>query len=79
MLIGMSTGDIWVLDTQTNSFLYSVKVLDCPVHKIVSSVNRIIVEGTEDTKIHSWELKKTVSDFDYDASNPDYFFAGNSK
>lgn len=72
----MSTGHIWVLDTRSNSFLHSAKVLDCAIHKIVSSVSRIVVEGTEDTKIHSWELKKTIGDFDYDASDPDYFFAG---
>ena len=76
MLIGLSTGHIWVLDTRSNSFLHSAKVLECQIHKIVSSVSRIVVEGKQDTKIHSWELKKTIGDFDYDASDPDYFFAG---
>lgn len=76
MLIGLSTGQIWVLDTRSNSFLHSAKVLECGIHKIVSSVSRIIVEGTKDAKLHSWELKKTIGDFDYDASDPDYFFAG---
>lgn len=79
MLIGLSGGNIWVLDTRTNSFLHSAKVLDCAVHKIMSSISRIVVEGVQDTKIHSWELKKTIGDFDYDASDPDYFFAGPEK
>lgn len=79
MLIGMSTGCVWVLDTRTNSFLHSAKVLDCPVHRLISSVSRIVVEGTADTKLHAWDLKKTINDFDYDASNPDYFFAGEGK
>jgi hypothetical protein len=56
--------------------MHSVKVLECPVWKIVSSVSRIVVEGATDSKIHSWELKKTIGDFDYDASDPNYFFAG---
>lgn len=56
--------------------MHTAKVLDCSIRKIVSSVSRIIVEGHQDTKIHAWELKKTIGDFDYDASDPDYFFAG---
>ena len=76
MLIGLSTGYIWVLDTRSNTWMHSVKVLECPVWKIVSSVSRIVVEGAADSKIHSWELKKTIGDFDYDASDPNYFFAG---
>jgi len=79
MLIGLSTGHVWVLDTRSNSFLHSVKVLDDSVNKIVSSVSRIVIEGKKDTKIHSWELKKTIGDFEYDASDPDYFFAGKEK
>ena len=75
-LIGLSTGYIWVLDTKTNSFLHSVKVLDCAILKLTSTVSRIVVEGKNDPKIHSWELKKTIADFDYDARDPDYFFAG---
>lgn len=76
MLLGTTTGCVWVLDTRSNAFLHSVKILDCAVHKMISSIERIIIEGEEDTKLHSWELNKTVNDFDYDASNPDYFFAG---
>ena len=79
MLIGLSTGHIWVLDTRSNSFLHSAKVLDCAIHKMACSVSRIVVEGAEDTKIHSWELKKTIGDFDYTASDPVYFFAGPEK
>lgn len=79
MLIGLSTGHVWVLDTRSNSFLHSAKVIDGAIHRIISSVSRIIVEGKSDTKIHSWELKKTIGDFDYDASDPDYFFAGKEK
>ena len=37
---------------------------------------RIVVEGAEDTKVHSWELKKVINDFEYDASDPNYFFSG---
>jgi len=45
MLIGLSSGHVWVLDTRSNSFLHSVKVLDSAVHKIISSVSRIVIEG----------------------------------
>jgi len=79
MLIGLSSGHVWVLDTRSNSFLHSVKVLDGPVLKVVSSVSRIVIDGGSDTRVHCWELKKTIGDFDYDASDPDYFFAGKSK
>ena len=79
MLIGLNSGHVWVLDTRSNSFLHSVKVLDVGVHKIVSSVSIIVIEGKSDTKVHSWELKKTIGDFDYDASDPNYFFAGKEK
>ena len=65
-----------MIDTRANYALYSTKLMDCPIGKIVSSVSRIIVEGLENTKIHCWELKKTIDDFDYDASDPNYFFAG---
>ena len=76
LLIGLSDGCVWVLDTRSNSFINQTKILDCPVSKLVSSVARIIIEGAKDTQIRSWELKKTIGDFEYDASNPDYFFAG---
>lgn len=69
-LIGLSTGFIWVLDTKTNSFLHSVKVLDTGIHKLTSTTCRIVVEGKDDPKIHSWELKKRIGDFDYDARDP---------
>ena len=79
LLIGLTNGHIWVLDTRSNAFLYSQKVIDGPVLKITSSIARIIVEGARDTKLHCWELKKTVDDFDYDAADPEYFFAGKEK
>lgn len=76
MLIGTSEGNIWVLDTRCNYFLYKTKVLSCPVRNIISTLVRIVVEGTEDTEIHSWDIKKTINDWSYDASDPNYFFAG---
>lgn len=76
LLIGTSSGHVWVLDTRSNYFINSTKLLDCPIYKMVSSVARIVIEGLNDTYLHSWELKKTIADFDYDASNPNYFFAG---
>jgi hypothetical protein len=75
-IIGLSSGYVWVLDTKTNSFLHSVKVLDCAISKLTSTVSRIVVEVKNDPKIHSWELKKTIADFNYDARDPEYFFAG---
>lgn len=54
-------------------------MLDHPIRKLTSSVSRIVVEGLGDSKIHIWELKKTIADFDYDARDPDYFFAGKEK
>ena len=76
LLIGFSDGNIWVIDTRSNYFLYQTKILECPVSKITSSVARIVVEGKQDTQVRSWELKKTIADIDYDASDPNYFFAG---
>lgn len=76
LLIGLSDGNVWVLDTRSNYFLNQTKILDCPVSKLISSVARIVVEGKSDTRVHSWELKKTIADIDYDASDPKYFFAG---
>ena len=76
LVIGLSDGHVWVLDTRSNYFLNKTKILDCPVTKLVSSVARIIIEGKSDTRIRSWELKKTIGDFDYDAADPNYFFAG---
>lgn len=29
--------------------------------------------------MHSWELKKTIGDIDYDAADPTYFFAGKAQ
>ena len=76
LLIGLSDGCVWVLDTRSNYFLNSTKLLECPILKLTSSVARIIVEGESDTRIRSWELKKTIADIDYDAADPGYFFAG---
>ena len=76
LLIGLSDGCVWVLDTRSNYFLNSTKLLECPILKLTSSVARIIVEGVSDTRIRSWELKKTIADIDYDAADPNYFFAG---
>ena len=76
MCIGLSDGNVWVIDTRSNYALYQTKVMDCEISKIVSSVSRIVIEGKSDTKIHSWELEKTIDDFDYDASDPKYFFHG---
>ena len=76
LLIGLSDGCVWVLDTRSNHFINQTKLLDCPVSKLTSSVARIVVEGSEDTRIRAWELKKTIGDIDYDAADPTYFFAG---
>lgn len=76
LVIGLSNGCIWLVDTRTNHFIYKAQVLNCAISNITSAVSRIIVEGREDTFVHSWELRKTIGDFDYDASDPEYFFSG---
>ena len=76
LLLGLSTGHVWVLDTRSNYFLHSFKVLECGIFKMTSMVSRIIIEGSEDTKVHCWDLKKTIGDFDYDASDAEYLFSG---
>ena len=76
LLLGLSDGSVWVLDTRSNHFLNETKILECPVLKLTSTVARIVVEGVSDTKVRAWELKKTIADIDYDASDPNYFFAG---
>ena len=79
LLLGLSNGSIWVVDTRMNFFLYKFSILSCAIAKITSTVNRIILEGTSDTFLHCWDLKKTIGDFDYDASDPEYFFSGPEK
>lgn len=76
MLIGTSDGNVWIVDTRVNSFIYQAKILECSVHRLYSTVARICAEGTEDTKVHFWELVKKLGDFVYDASDPNYFFSG---
>jgi hypothetical protein len=53
--------------------------LNGAIKSITSARSRIVVEGKEDTFVHCWELKKTIGDFDYDASDPEYFFSGPEK
>jgi hypothetical protein len=76
LLIGTSDGNVWIVDTRVNSFIYQAKILECSVHRLYSTVARICAEGTEDTKVHFWELVKKLGDFVYDASDPNYFFSG---
>jgi hypothetical protein len=54
MLLGLSSGTICVVDSRCNQFLYTVKVIDGPIRSIFTSPTRIIVEGVNDSKIHSW-------------------------
>jgi hypothetical protein len=79
MLLGLSNGSVWIVDTRCNYFLYKFDLLSCAVSSIVSTTTRIIVEGQEDTVLHCWDLKKTIADFDYDASDPEYFFSAPEK
>jgi len=78
-LMGLDNGHVWVVDTRGNYFLYHAKVLDGPINKITSSLDRIVIEGKDDSHVHSWELRKTIADYKYDASDPNYFFAGEEK
>lgn len=79
LVLGLSNGCVWLVDTRVNMFVYKAQVLKCAVSNITSAASRIIVEGREDTFVHCWELKKTIGDFDYDASDPEYFFSGPEK
>lgn len=45
LLIGLSSGYVWVLDSRANQYLYNVKVLDSAVRIITSNFSRIVVEG----------------------------------
>ena len=75
-IIGVNDGNVWVVDTETNQWYYSVNILEGPIKRIFSTQSRIVVEGLDDTKIHCWELNKTIQEYSYDASNPEYFFSG---
>jgi hypothetical protein len=79
LAIGLSSGHIWLIDTRTNTFLYTTKVLDCPIHNILSTATRLIVEGKTDNQIYCWDLKKETVDHKYDALNPVYFFGQTRK
>ena len=46
LLLGLSNGSIWAVDTRMNFFLYKFTILCCAIRKIISTVNRIILEGT---------------------------------
>jgi len=54
LLLGLSSGYVWVLDARVNQFLYAIKVLDCGVRFITTTTSKIIVEGNEDSYIHYW-------------------------
>ena len=75
----MSDGNVWVIDTRTNTFLYSAKILDGPIQRLESTNARIVAEGREDVNIHFWPMEKTLGDFKYDSSDPQYFFSGGDK
>ena len=79
MLIGLSNGHVWVLDTKTNSFLLSVKLMDSAIHKMMTSMRRILVEAKQDTSIRCWYLKKVIDGIECDGGDPNKFFAGPSK
>jgi len=44
-IVGANDGCVWVVDTETNQFYYSTKILDCPVKRVFSTQHRIVVEG----------------------------------
>lgn len=75
MLLGLSDGSVWVEDTRANFTVHTQKVLDCAILKMTSTVIRVVIQGTESTTIYAWDLNKTIADLDYDASDPNYFFA----
>lgn len=54
----MSDGNVWVIDTRSNSFLYSAKILDCAIQRLESTNDRIVAEGKEDVNIHFWPMEK---------------------
>ena len=55
MILGLSNGNVWVVDTRCNQFLYSVRVLEgSPIRQFYTSKSKIIVEGTNDSQIHCW-------------------------
>ena len=71
MLLGLSTGLVWVVDTRCNQFLYSVKVLDgFAVRQLFTAKSRIIVEGEGDNIVHCWPLGQST----FDKSDPKSFF-----
>jgi hypothetical protein len=63
LLIGLTDGNVWIVDTRTNTFVYQAKILDGPISKLYSTVARICAEGSEDTKVYCWELVKKLGDF----------------
>lgn len=73
LLIGLSSGYIWVTDTRSNQFLFRVKVLDDGVRRIFSSHVRIVVESEGATEVKSWDqnIDKELSQY-----NPSNFFMG---
>jgi hypothetical protein len=75
----MSDGNVWVIDTRTNSYLYSAKILDCEISRLYSTNARIVAEGKTDVNIHFWPMEKSLGDYKYDSSDPQYFFSGGDK
>jgi hypothetical protein len=70
MLLGLSSGTICVVDSRCNQFMYTVKVIDGPIRQIFTSPTRIIVEGVNDSKIHSWPQGQNG----YDRGDPQSYF-----
>lgn len=77
--MGLRSGYIWLTDTRVNQFLFKVKVLDDAaggVQRIFSSFARIIVEGKNGAKVHSWDQSGRNGDKEYSKYNPHNFFIG---
>jgi hypothetical protein len=76
LLIGLKSGYIWITDTQTNQYLYNVKVLDESIRRIISSHARIVVEPMSNQVVHCWDQSGKNGDKEYSPHNPYNFFVG---
>lgn len=54
MLLGLSNGYVWIIDSRCNQFISGVKALDGSIRRFHSAPTKILIEGNGDQVLHCW-------------------------
>lgn len=79
LMLGLSTGYVWLLDTRVNQYIFKVKVLadSCGgIQRIFSSHTRIVIEPIADQRLYCWDQSGKNGDKEFSPHNPYNLFAG---